>query len=56
MKEVKCIYGDTLYVETSLTEALNDGWTILDIQTSLYEATSGLRRDTTVYLIKEASE
>lgn len=52
MVETKCIYGDCEYVEEQLNQYLNDGWNVLDMKTTLYDSTSGIRRDTTVYLIK----
>lgn len=52
MVETKCIYGDCEYVEEQLNQYLNDGWNVLDMKTTLYDSTTGIRRDTTVYLIK----
>lgn len=52
MVETKCIYGDCEYVEEQLNQYLNDGWNVLDMKTTLYDSTVGIRRDTTVYLIK----
>ena len=52
MLETKCIYGDCEYVEEQLNQYLNDGWNVLDMKTTLYDSTAGIRRDTTVYLIK----
>ena len=52
MEETKCIYGDCEYVEEQLNQYLNDGWNVLDMKTTLYDSTAGIRRDTTVYLIK----
>ena len=52
MVETKCIYGDCEYVEERLNQYLNDGWNVLDMKTTLYDSTAGIRRDTTVYLIK----
>lgn len=51
--EVICIYGDSDHVCDELGAKLSEGYSILNIQTSLYESTGGLRRDTTVYLSKE---
>lgn len=52
MVEVTCIYGDSEHVCSELAEKLNDGWAVMELNTNLYESTSGTRRDTTVYLIK----
>ena len=52
MVETKCIYGDCEYVEEQLNQYLNNGWNVLDMKTTLYDSTVGIRRDTTVYLIK----
>lgn len=52
MVETKCIYGDCEYVEEQLNQYLNDGWNVLDMKTTLYDSTAGIRRDKTVYLIK----
>ena len=52
MVETKCIYGDCEYVEEQLNQYLNDGWNVLDMKTPLYDSADGIRRDTTVYLIK----
>lgn len=52
MTEVICIYGDSEYVCQQLSEKISEGWAVMDMQTNLYETTGGMRRDTTVYLIK----
>ena len=52
MVETKCIYGDCEYVEEQLNQYLNDGWNVLDMKTTLYDSTAGIRRDKTVNLIK----
>ena len=51
--EVICIYGDCEHVCDELGVKLSEGYDIINMQTSLYESTGGLRRDTTVYLSKE---
>ena len=50
MVETKCIYGDCEYVEEQLNQYLNDGWNVLDMKTTLYDSTAGIRRDTTAGL------
>lgn len=52
MTEVTCIYGDSEYVCQQLQDKLNEGWAVMEMHTNLYETTAGVRRDTTVYLIK----
>ena len=43
MVETKCIYGDCEYVEEQLNQYLNDGWNVLDMKTTLYDSTAGIR-------------
>ena len=46
------MYLRRLRVRGRTAEYLNDGWNVLDMKTTLYDSTAGIRRDTTVYLIK----
>lgn len=55
MSEVLCICGDSEAICAELASKLSQGWTVLNMQTSLYESTGGLRRDTTIYLLKESA-
>jgi len=50
MIEVKCISGDTDYIEEQLASDLSDGWEIIDMQTDVFEYRGNLRKETTVYL------
>lgn len=52
MTEVTCIFGDSENICDMLAEKLNDGWAVMEMQTNLYDTTAGIRRDTTVYLIR----
>lgn len=52
--QVKYLCGDPLYIEAQLAEHLTDGWEIIDVATSVYQSSGGLRTETTVYLKKAA--
>lgn len=56
MIEVICIHGDSDIICEDLNTRLNEGWSIIDIQSHVYDSTGGLRRDTTVFLKKENIE
>lgn len=53
--QVKYLSGDPMYIAEQLAVYLTDGWEILDIATSVYQSSSGLRTETTVYLKKTAA-
>ena len=50
--QVKYFCGDPMYISRQLEEHLADGWEIIDIATSVYQSSGGLRTETTVYLKK----
>lgn len=52
MTQVKCISGETDYIETELSDMLTEGWEIISIETAIYEGYGNLRKETTVYLKK----
>lgn len=52
MIQVKCITGDTEYIENELSSMLSEGWEIISIDTAIYESYGTLKRDTAVYLKK----
>ena len=52
MIQVKCITGDTEYIENELSSMLSEGWEIISIDTAIYESYWTLKRDTAVYLKK----
>ena len=52
MIQVKCITGDTEYIENELSSMLSEGWEIIIIDTAIYESYGTLKRDTAVYLKK----
>lgn len=52
MIQIKCISGETGYIETELSAMLTEGWEIISIETSIYESFGNLKKDTTVYLKK----
>jgi len=52
MIQVKCISGETEYIETELSAMLTDGWEIISIETAIYESYGNLRKNTTAYLKK----
>lgn len=53
--QVKYLSGDPMYIAEQLTVYLTDGWELLDIATNVYQSSSGLRTETTVYLKKAAA-
>ena len=52
MIQVKCISGETGYMETVLSAMLTEGWEIISIETTIYESYGNLKKDTTAYLKK----
>lgn len=52
MVQVKCISGETGYIETELATELSAGWEIISIETNIYQSYGTLKKDTTVYLKK----
>ena len=52
MIQVKCITGDTEYIENELSSMLSEGWEIISIDTAIYESYGTLKSDTAVYLKK----
>jgi hypothetical protein len=52
MIQVKCISGETGYIETELSNLLTAGWEIISIETIIYESYGNLKKDTTAYLKK----
>ena len=52
MIQVKCISGETGYIEAELSSLHTDGWEIISIETIIYESYGNLKKDTTAYLKK----
>ena len=52
MIQVKCISGETEYIEAGLSAMLTEGWEIISIETAIYEGYGSLRKETTAYLKK----
>jgi len=50
MVEIKSISGDPEVIAQQLSQLIEAGWEVINLNTNLYTSSGGMRKETTVFL------